>query len=143
MLFPNRASAYHEAHRVLAPGGAFHFSVWDDVAHNQIPRIIARTVSEMFPDDPPHWIERAPHGYFDSATIARDVRAGGFAHVEIEHLELRPRMTSRSAGVRDRRCAMSSSRAMPRGSTTSRSAWPARCRRPSGPGRSTSRCVRS
>ena len=32
----------------------------------------------MFPDDPPRFLARTPHGYHDRATIERDLAAGGF-----------------------------------------------------------------
>src|SRR5262249_27879361 len=32
----------------------------------------------MFPQNPPRFLARTPHGYHDRATIERDLRAGGF-----------------------------------------------------------------
>src|SRR5206468_3141744 len=32
----------------------------------------------VFPQDPPRFLARTPHGYFDRGLIERDLRAGGF-----------------------------------------------------------------
>lgn len=32
----------------------------------------------MFPDDPPAFLARTPHGYFDEPTIRADMLNGGF-----------------------------------------------------------------
>ncbi len=70
MFLPDRARAYAEVLRVLRPGGHFLFNVWG-------PSLALR---EMFPGDPPRFMERVPHGYFDSARIAADLASGGFTH---------------------------------------------------------------
>ncbi|HEY5794386.1 MAG TPA: SAM-dependent methyltransferase, partial [Bosea sp. (in: a-proteobacteria)] len=44
-------------------------------------------LAEVFPADPPRFIERTPHGYHDIGTIELDVMAGGFPRPTIEHVE--------------------------------------------------------
>src|SRR5262249_22096963 len=57
-----------------------------------------RALGEMFPQDPPRFMARTPHGYNDRAAIERDVAAGGFtARPSILTLTHR----SRAASARD------------------------------------------
>lgn len=79
MFFPDRARAFAEARRVLGPGGAFVFNVWDRIEDNEFADVVTSALEAVFPDDPPRFLARTPHGYHDPAAIARDVAAGGFA----------------------------------------------------------------
>jgi SAM-dependent methyltransferase len=79
MFFPDRANAYAEARRVLAPGGVFLFNVWDRIETNEMPDAVIAALRTVFPDDPPRFLARVPHGYHDLATIAADLKLGGFA----------------------------------------------------------------
>jgi SAM-dependent methyltransferase len=78
MFFPDRAKAYAEARRVLQPGGAFIFNTWDRIEENDIANVITDALATVFPDDPPRFMARVPHGYFDVAVIERDLANGGF-----------------------------------------------------------------
>lgn len=79
MMFPpDRAKAYSEARRVLRPGGVFVFSVWDRIEDNEFADVVTTAVEPLFPDDPPRFLARTPHGYHDLAAIERDLKAGGF-----------------------------------------------------------------
>ncbi len=40
--------------------------------------VVTTALEELFPDDPPRFHARVPHGYHDRATIERDLAAGGF-----------------------------------------------------------------
>jgi SAM-dependent methyltransferase len=79
MFFPDRAHAYAEARRVLRPGGTFLFNTWDRLADNHVTRAVMEALAEIFPDNPPTFMTRIPHGYHDHATIESDLVAGGFA----------------------------------------------------------------
>lgn len=79
MFFPDRAHAYAEARRVLAPGGVFLFSAWDRIEDNEFTDTVTESLRALFPDDPPRFLARVPHGYHDLAKIADDVKQGGFA----------------------------------------------------------------
>lgn len=78
MFFPDRAKAYSEVHRVLKPGGVFLFNVWDRIEENDFPRAVQEAVDKVLPVDPPQFIVRIPHGYFEHRLIAQDLAAGGF-----------------------------------------------------------------
>lgn len=79
MFFPDKAGAFAEAKRVLRPGGAFIFNVWDHIAHNEFADVVTAALAEVFPGDPPQFLARVPHGYHDTAAIADDLARGGFA----------------------------------------------------------------
>jgi SAM-dependent methyltransferase len=79
MFFPDRRHAYAEARRVLRPGGTLLFNAWDRIEHNEFADVVAGALATCFPDDPPRFMARTPHGYFDVAAIAADLAGAGFA----------------------------------------------------------------
>ncbi|MBN8977528.1 MAG: methyltransferase domain-containing protein [Rhizobiales bacterium] len=84
MFFPDRPAAYREARRVLRPGGHFLFSVWDRIEENIFADDVTNMLARMFPDDPPRFLARTPHGYHDTNLIRRDVEDAGYSSVTIE-----------------------------------------------------------
>jgi SAM-dependent methyltransferase len=78
MFFPDKARAFAEARRVLRSGGVFIFNVWDHIVENEFADTVATALASVFPEDPPRFMERTPHGYHDRAAIERDLKAGGF-----------------------------------------------------------------
>jgi SAM-dependent methyltransferase len=79
MFFPDKARAFSEARRVLRPGGAFTFSVWDRIAENEFADTVTTALEALFAADPPRFLARTPHGYHDLRVIERDLSNGGFA----------------------------------------------------------------
>jgi hypothetical protein len=60
------------------------FNVWDRIEENEFADTVSTALEALFPDDPPRFMARTPHGYHDPAAIARDLQRGGFnnaAHV--------------------------------------------------------------
>jgi ubiquinone/menaquinone biosynthesis C-methylase UbiE len=84
MFFPNRSSAYREAKRVLRRGGHFLFNVWDRIEENIFANDVTNALAEFFPDDPPRFLARTPHGYHDTALIRSELEDAGFSRVVIE-----------------------------------------------------------
>ena len=84
MFFPNRVAGYAEARRVLKPGGRFFFSVWDRIEENAIAEEVTNAVATLFPQDPPRFLARTPHGYHDIALIREELSLAGFADIDIE-----------------------------------------------------------
>ncbi len=84
MFFPDRVAGYREARRVLKPGGHFLFNVWDRIEENTFAEDVTKALAEFFPNDPPQFMARTPHGYHDKAQIQRELGEAGFANVGIE-----------------------------------------------------------
>jgi SAM-dependent methyltransferase len=85
MFFPHKAGAFAQARRVLRPGGRLVFNAWDAIARNEFADVATQALARMFPDDPPRFLARTPHGYHDIEAIAQDLAKGGFAaapHIE-------------------------------------------------------------
>jgi len=83
MFFPDRVAGFREARRVLAKGGTFAFNVWDRIEANDLARVVSEAMARVFPDDPPRFLARTPHGYHDVAQIDADLRAAGFADIAV------------------------------------------------------------
>jgi ubiquinone/menaquinone biosynthesis C-methylase UbiE len=84
MFFPDRRAGFAEARRVLRPGGTFVFSTWDRIEDNEFADEVVTAAGALFPEDPPRFLARTPHGYHDRDQIAADLRAAGFRDIEIE-----------------------------------------------------------
>ena len=84
MFFPDRVAGYREAKRVIKPGGKFVFNVWDNIAENVFANDVTNALAEVFPDDPPLFMARTPHGYSDVDLIRNELEQAGFSGVTIE-----------------------------------------------------------
>ena len=95
MFFPEKSRAFSEARRVLKRGGVFIFNVWDRIEENEFADLVTSALGAMFPGDPPRFLARTPHGYYDRSTIERDLSDGGFVtSAQIETVAARSRAES-------------------------------------------------
>lgn len=88
MFFADKPKAFAEIRRVLRPGGTFVFNTWDRIEENEFVDTVTNALEELFPDDPPRFHARVPHGYHDRALIEKDLAAGGFSNPP--HIETKP-----------------------------------------------------
>ena len=55
------------------------FNVWDRIEENEFADTVTKALESFFPEDPPRFMIRTPHGYHDVAAIERDLKHGGFS----------------------------------------------------------------
>ena len=94
MFFPDRVAGYKEARRVLRTGGHFIFNVWDRISENDFADTVTQALADVFPDDPPRFMARTPHGYHDVDEIRADLKAAGFASVSVDVVDARSKAPS-------------------------------------------------
>jgi ubiquinone/menaquinone biosynthesis C-methylase UbiE len=94
MFFPDRIAGYREARRVLKPGGRFVFNVWDSLQHNPITACVVAAAAARYPQNPPRFLARTPHGHHDPAVIRRELAAVGFESPTVETVTLPSRAPS-------------------------------------------------
>jgi ubiquinone/menaquinone biosynthesis C-methylase UbiE len=78
MFFPDKAKAFAEVRRVLRAGGVFVFSAWDTIETSEFADAVTAACATLFPQDPPRFLARTPHGYTDPQRIVQDLAAAGF-----------------------------------------------------------------
>ena len=94
MFFPDRPSGYREARRTLRPGGHFLFNAWDRIEENVFASDVTDALATFFPNDPPRFMARTPHGYHELALIRSDLAKVGFKYATIETVKAQSRAPS-------------------------------------------------
>ena len=85
-FFPDKPKAFAETARVLTPAGCTVFAVWDAESTMGFGIALRDSLVALFPDDPPDFVSRVPHGYFDEQRIRADLAAGGLETVRVERV---------------------------------------------------------
>jgi ubiquinone/menaquinone biosynthesis C-methylase UbiE len=94
MFFPDKVKGYREAHRVLKPGGHFFFNTWDRIAENEFAGVVTKVLAALFPQDPPDFMARTPHGYFEVERIRDELLRAGFTSISVETRDDKSRASS-------------------------------------------------
>ena len=81
MFFPDHIAGYREAKRVLKRGGHFLFNVWDKIEENIFANDVTNALAKIFPNDPPRFLARTPHGYHHVTLIRSQLEEAGFVQV--------------------------------------------------------------
>jgi len=112
MFFPDKVQGYREARRVLKRGGHFFFNVWDAISANEFADVATQALATLFPQDPPRFMARIPHGYHDVEKIRAELTAGDSKRFQSQRSTAKaapPRRASlRSPTVRELRCGTKS-----------------------------------
>jgi ubiquinone/menaquinone biosynthesis C-methylase UbiE len=94
MFFPDRVKGYAEARRVLRPGGRFVFNVWDRIETNDFAHVVHEALQQLFPQNPPQFLARTPHGYHDATRIRAELTTAGFTDIVIDTVTQRSQASS-------------------------------------------------
>ena len=87
MFMPDKPAFYRETRRVLKPGAAFVFTVWDRLEENSQDRISTEVIQDLFPGDPEVTF-MTPFTMHDTAGIAHELGETGFDEVRVENVRI-------------------------------------------------------
>ena len=87
MFVPDKAMAFGEARRVLAPGGLLAFNVWDSIQTNQSMRVVQQTISSFLGHEPGFF--DVPFALHDRSLLRDLVQSNGFQEIEISTVSIR------------------------------------------------------
>jgi len=84
MFFPDKPKAFSEAFRVLKSGGTFLFNTWDEIHYNALADVSHAVLKEFFPDGAGGFMEKGPHGFYDTALITQLLKDAGFGQISAD-----------------------------------------------------------
>jgi ubiquinone/menaquinone biosynthesis C-methylase UbiE len=94
MFFPDKVQGYREARRLLRPDGTFWLAVWDEIATSEFADVVTEMLATMFPQDPPRFMARTPHGYHNEDLIRSQLTTAEFSSVSIDAIDHRSKAPS-------------------------------------------------
>jgi hypothetical protein len=77
-------------------GRRFIFTVWVKISENDFADTVTQALASVFPDDPPRFLARTPHGYHDENQIRSDLESAGFADVSVDNVSATSKAASAS-----------------------------------------------
>lgn len=69
---------------MLKPGRSFIFNVWDHIRENEFAELATEAARQIFPDDPPLFLARTPHGHHDADRIHDELTRSGFKDISFD-----------------------------------------------------------
>jgi ubiquinone/menaquinone biosynthesis C-methylase UbiE len=93
MFFPDKVAAARQVRRVLKAGGSYWFSTWSSLDENPVSRVAREVGVRFLGTDTPVFVN-IPFGYHDRERIVADLRAGGFATIEVDVVDLEAQAAS-------------------------------------------------
>ena len=68
--------------------------MWDRISENEFAEVVTEALASVFPENPPRFMARTPHGYHDADQIRDELSAAGFTSISIDAVEHRSRAPS-------------------------------------------------
>ena len=96
-VFPDKVKAYSEARRVLGHAAVSCSTSGAGSPTTISPMAVTDALTALFPQDPPLFMARTPHGYHDIARIREELVRRGFQDISIETVDF----TSKARSARD------------------------------------------
>jgi SAM-dependent methyltransferase len=84
----DRIQSFQEARRVMKPCGRFVFSVPAAIRHNPVAGCLQDAMNDVFPTDPPQFVQHVLHGYADNEAVDNDLTVAGFTDAIYTAVEL-------------------------------------------------------
>jgi hypothetical protein len=94
MFFPDKGRGLSRGAARAEARRRFVFSVWDSLEHNPMTRCVVDAAAARYPQNPPRFLARTPHGHSDVSVIRRELAEAGFANPAIEKVTLPSRAPS-------------------------------------------------
>ncbi len=88
MFFPDRSPPSPRPRGCWPRAARCSWSAWDRVEANLFADRLATALDRVYPDDPPTFVVRVPHGYHDVDVVRADAEAAGLVDVVVETVGL-------------------------------------------------------
>src|SRR5262249_10145300 len=94
MFFPDTVQGTRETRPVLKPAGIFFSNLWDRITETEFADVPTKALATPFPQAPPRFMARIPHGYHDVEKIRVELTAAGFREISVETVDGKSRASS-------------------------------------------------